>query len=98
MTHQITLTLLKQENFENYRAVVPRDQNWETWTYYGLLCHFRKESKFDIHLTIHINSLLTGEKYSSVELPQNELLLPRLKDVLHLPAVVEVGAVEADAV
>lgn len=32
-----------------------------------------------------------------MELLQQELLLAGLKDVLHLPAVVHVGAVEADA-
>lgn len=48
-------------------------------------------------LTVHVGSLLAGEKYSGVELPHEELLLASLEDVLDQPAVVDVGAVEADA-
>ena len=50
-----------------------------------------------VRLTIHVSGLLTGEKYTRVELPQQKLLLSGFKDVLHQPGVVEVGAVEADA-
>lgn len=48
-------------------------------------------------LTVHVDGLLAGEEDPGVELPHDELLLPGLEDVLHLPAVVQVGAVEADA-
>lgn len=48
-------------------------------------------------LTVHVDGLLAGEEDAGVELPHDELLLSGLEDVLHLPAVVQVGAVEADA-
>lgn len=48
-------------------------------------------------LTVHVGGLLTGEKDSSVKLPQEELFLAGLEDVLDQPAVIDVGAVEADA-
>ena len=49
-------------------------------------------------LTDHVDALLAGHPDPRVELAHDELVLARLPDVLHQPAVVEVGAVEADAV
>ena len=49
-------------------------------------------------LTVHVCCLFAGEPDAGVELPHEELLLSALPDVLDQPAVVDVGAVEADAV
>lgn len=48
-------------------------------------------------LTVHVGGLLAGEEDARVELPHEKLVLPGLEDVLHQAAVVDVGAVEADA-
>lgn len=48
-------------------------------------------------LTVHVGGLLTGEEDAGVKLPEEELLLAGLEHVLHQSAVVDVGAVEADA-
>lgn len=56
-----------------------------------------KGPRSGLGLTVHVGGLLAGEKYPCVELPQQKLLLPGLKDVLHQPGVVDIGAVEADA-
>lgn len=62
-----------------------------------MLKHLAEGEALVVRLTVHVGGLLTGEKYSRVELPHQELLLPGLEDVLNQPAVVDVGAVEADA-
>lgn len=47
--------------------------------------------------TAHVDVLLAGEPDAGVELPEDVLVLPCLPDVLDQSAVVQVGAVEADA-
>lgn len=59
--------------------------------------HLAEAEGLIVRLTVHVGGLLTGEKYSRVELPHKKLLLSGLKDVLDQPGVVDVGAVEADA-
>lgn len=59
--------------------------------------HLSRAEGLVFRLTVHVGGLLAGEKYARVELPHKKLLLSGFKDVLDQPAVVDVGAVEADA-